>query len=156
MPMARALLVVDIQNDYFPGGENPLEGPEAAAEKAASVVQAFRAAGDRVVHMRHVWDAPDALFMRPGTHGVEINERVAPAEDEPVFEKRSPNSFARVVVSVAPPNTATRGPPPNPAATTRSPVPSASKSPTAERAPPRKFGSSIPKKSASLAKSAPR
>src|SRR5213083_2119319 len=93
MPMARALLVVDIQNDYFPGGENPLEGPEAAAEKAASVVQAFRAAGDRVVHMRHVWDAPDALFMRPGTHGVEINERVAPAEDEPVFEKRSPNSF---------------------------------------------------------------
>ena len=29
--MTRALVVVDIQNDYFPGGANPLDGPEAAA-----------------------------------------------------------------------------------------------------------------------------
>ena len=48
---------------------------------------------------------------------------------------------------------ATRGPPPNPAATSRSPTPSPLTSPTAGRAPPRKFGSSIPKKSASWAKS---
>lgn len=29
--MARGLLIIDIQRDYFPGGAYPLVGPEAAA-----------------------------------------------------------------------------------------------------------------------------
>jgi nicotinamidase-related amidase len=43
--------------------------------------------------MRHVWDEPDATFMRPGTAGVEIHPLVAPAEGEAVLEKSEPNSF---------------------------------------------------------------
>ena len=43
--------------------------------------------------MRHVWDAPDAEFMRPGTQGIEIHPAVAPAEGELVLEKENPNSF---------------------------------------------------------------
>ena len=77
--MTRALVVVDIQNDYFPGGANPLDGPEAAAGKARSLLDAFRASGEQVVHVQHVWDAPDALYLRPGTPGVEINDAVRPA-----------------------------------------------------------------------------
>ena len=77
--MQRALVIVDIQNDYFPGGANPLDGPEAAAANAARLLQRFRAAGDQVVHLKHVWDAPDATFMRPGTPGVEIHDSVTPA-----------------------------------------------------------------------------
>lgn len=91
--MTRALVVVDIQNDYFPGGGNPLDGPDAAAAHARRLLDAFRAAGDPVVHMQHVWDEPDAPYMRPGTPGFEIHPTVAPAEGELVLQKTSPNSF---------------------------------------------------------------
>ena len=91
--MARALLIIDIQRDYFPGGAYPLVDPEAAAEHAREVLDRFREAGDPVIHMKHVWDAPDAEFMRPGTEGIEIHPTVAPADGEPVLEKESPNSF---------------------------------------------------------------
>ncbi|WP_282373125.1 isochorismatase family protein, partial [Pseudomonas sp. PS02290] len=48
-----ALIVVDIQNDYFPGGKWPLAGADAAADNAAKVIQAARDAGDLVVVIRH-------------------------------------------------------------------------------------------------------
>jgi nicotinamidase-related amidase len=91
--MARGLLVIDIQRDYFPGGAHPLVEPEAAASAARRVLDAFRASGEPVLHLRHVWDEPEATFMRPGTEGVEIHPLLAPAEDEPVLEKESPNGF---------------------------------------------------------------
>lgn len=91
--MARALLVIDIQKDYFPGGAHPLVEPEAAADVAHGVLQAARSYGEPVVHLQHVWDSPDAAFMKPGTDGVEIHERVAPADGEPVLQKSEPNGF---------------------------------------------------------------
>ena len=91
--MTRALVVVDIQNDYFPGGAFPLAGPEEAAAHARQLLDAFRASGETVVHLQHVWDAPDARFFRPGTEGVEIHELVAPADGETVIRKEHPNSF---------------------------------------------------------------
>ena len=91
--MARGLLVIDIQRDYFPGGAFPLVDPEAAAAAAHTVLDVFRAAGDPVVHLRHVWDDPEATFMRPGTPGVEIHPAVAPVTSEPVLDKTEPNGF---------------------------------------------------------------
>jgi nicotinamidase-related amidase len=91
--MARAFLIVDIQRDYFPGGRHPLAGPDAAADAAARVLASFRAAGDPVVHLQHVWDADDAAFFKPGTPGVEIDPRVAPADGEPLLQKAAPNGF---------------------------------------------------------------
>src|SRR3954462_3637149 len=93
MAAPRTLLIIDIQRDYFPGGAYPLVEPEAAAESARKVLDGFREAGDPVIHMKHVWDAPDAEFMRPGTEGVEIHSTVAPADGELVLEKTAPNSF---------------------------------------------------------------
>jgi nicotinamidase-related amidase len=89
----RTLLIIDIQRDYFPGGAYPLVEPEAAAANARKVLDSFRSASQPVIHMKHVWDAPDAEFMRPGTEGVEIHPAVEPADDELVLEKASPNSF---------------------------------------------------------------
>jgi nicotinamidase-related amidase len=91
--VTRALIVVDIQNDYFPGGAHPLEGPEAAAGKARHLLDAFRSSGEPVVHLQHVWDAPDAAFMRPGTAGVEIHPLMTPRDGETVLQKAHPNGF---------------------------------------------------------------
>ena len=93
MASPRTLLIIDIQRDYFPGGAYPLVEPEAAAEAARRVLDSFRDAGDPVIHMKHVWDAPEAEFMRPGTDGIEIHPTVAPADGELVLEKTSPNAF---------------------------------------------------------------
>src|SRR6476659_4518301 len=91
--MARALVVVDIQNDYFPGGANPLDGPEAAAEQARTLLDAFRDSGEPVMHVRHVWDAPDALYLRPGTPCGEIHQALSTEPGEAVVEKAFPNAF---------------------------------------------------------------
>jgi nicotinamidase-related amidase len=89
------LVVIDIQRDYFPGGAHPLVEPEAAAQAARRALEHFRANGLPVVHVQHVWDAPDATFMQPGTDGVQIHPLVAPAEGEPIVAKTAPNSFLR-------------------------------------------------------------
>ena len=94
MASTKTLLIIDIQRDYFPGGAYPLVEPEAAAESCARGAGLASAAGESaVIHMKHVWDAPDAEFMRPGTEGIEIHPAVAPADGELVLEKASPNSF---------------------------------------------------------------
>jgi nicotinamidase-related amidase len=87
------LLIIDIQNDYVPGGGFPLVEPERAAVAAGDLLAAFRAKGEPVVHLQHVWDELEATFMKPGTPGFEIHDAVAPAEGETVIRKESPNGF---------------------------------------------------------------
>ncbi|HEY6395954.1 MAG TPA: cysteine hydrolase family protein [Solirubrobacteraceae bacterium] len=91
--MARALLLIDIQRDYFPGGAYPLVGSDAAADSASAVLARFRREGEPAVHVQHVWDAPDAAYLQPETPGVEHDSRVAPDDGEPVVVKDSPNAF---------------------------------------------------------------
>lgn len=86
-------LVIDIQNDYFPGGKMELEGAEAAADNAARALERFRARGQPVVHVRHLSTRPGATFFVPGTAGAEIHAAVRPAAGETVIEKSFPNSF---------------------------------------------------------------
>ena len=86
-------MIIDIQNDYFPGGRFPLVDPDAAAQRASEVLARFREAGLPVVHVQHVWDGPDAAFFEPGTEGVEIHASVAPTDGEPVVQKGKPNAF---------------------------------------------------------------
>ena len=91
--MTRALLIIDIQRDYFPGGAYPLVEPEAAAASARRLLDAFRASGEPRVHLQHIWDEAEATFMRPGTDGVEIHPLVEPEAGEPVITKAAPNGF---------------------------------------------------------------
>lgn len=91
--MARALLLIDIQNDYFPGGAVPLHEMEAAATQAARLLQHFRARGEPVIHVQHLSVRPGATFFIPGTPGAEHHPMVKPAGDEPVIQKNFPNSF---------------------------------------------------------------
>ncbi|MEV4423547.1 cysteine hydrolase family protein [Patulibacter sp. NPDC049589] len=90
--MPRALLLVDVQQDYFPGGALPLAGPDAAAAQAARVLAAFREAGGPVVHVRHAAEPDDGFLVR-GTPGAEFHPSVAPTADEEVVTKASPNAF---------------------------------------------------------------
>jgi nicotinamidase-related amidase len=87
------LVIVDIQNDYFPGGKMPLEGVEAASINASRLLSRFRKRGLPVFHIRHLSIRPGAGFFLPDTLGSEIHPSVAPREDEAVIVKHFPNSF---------------------------------------------------------------
>ena len=91
--MTTALLLIDIQNDYFAGGRMVLVGPDAAAQRAATLAARFRATGEAVVHVRHVADQPGATFFLPDTEGAAIHRLVEPLAEEMVVEKHQPNSF---------------------------------------------------------------
>lgn len=91
--MNPALLIIDIQNDYFAGGALPLVGSAEAAAQAGRLLAHFRAQGWPVVHVRHESLRPDAGYLRPGTPGAAIHPAVAPHAGEPVVLKHHPNSF---------------------------------------------------------------
>lgn len=89
----RALVLIDIQNDYFPGGKWPLTGIEPAAENAARLLAAARSAGDLVIHVRHEFPTADAPFFTPGSEGAKIHPQVRGVASEPVVLKHHVNSF---------------------------------------------------------------
>lgn len=88
-----ALIIVDLQNDYFPGGRWELVGINQAAANAARVLAAFREKGLPVIHIRHEFPTMDAPFFAPGSDGAHINAAVAPREGETVVLKHYPNAF---------------------------------------------------------------
>lgn len=91
--MNQALLLIDLQNDYFPGGAFELEGSDAALANAAQLLAAARQNGTPVIHIRHVSLRAGAGFFLPGTRGVDIHQDVAPVVGETVIDKHFPNSF---------------------------------------------------------------
>lgn len=91
--MKTALLVIDIQNDYFPGGKFPLVNPEEAAKKAYLLLQCFREHGGYHVHIQHISLKPDAAFLIKGDSGSDIHDTVAHFEGEPIVYKHYPNAF---------------------------------------------------------------
>jgi nicotinamidase-related amidase len=89
----KALIVVDIQNDYFPDGKWPLAGAEAAADNAARIIAAARTAGDLVVYIRHEFTGENAPFFEAGSEGAQIHPKVLNRPDEHVVVKNHVNSF---------------------------------------------------------------
>jgi len=91
--MPTALLLIDLQNDYFPGGAMELVGAEPAVQQAAHLLQAFRQRSLPVFHVQHVSKRPGATFFLPDTKGVEIHPAVRPGPGEALVTKHFPNSF---------------------------------------------------------------
>ena len=58
--MTTALLLVDIQNDYFAGGKMELEGSMQAGHNAGKILAHFRKNGLSRIHVQHVSGRPDA------------------------------------------------------------------------------------------------
>ncbi len=78
----RALLLIDIQDFYFPGGNSALVEPEKAADNAALLLDYFRKNKLLVIHVRHNYEP-----------GGKINDIVKPLPDEKIITKNEVNSF---------------------------------------------------------------
>ena len=88
-----ALILVDIQNDYFADGRWPVAKMDEVTANAAKLLADARSKGMPVFHVRHEIPSDQAPFFRPGSEGAQIHALVAPEGDEPVFLKNKPNSF---------------------------------------------------------------
>lgn len=77
-----ALILIDIQKFYFPGGDAALVEPEAAALEAQKVLEYFRENKGLVVHVKHAYEP-----------GGEIHPLVKPIDGEQVFTKSEVNCF---------------------------------------------------------------
>jgi nicotinamidase-related amidase len=88
-----ALILVDIQNDYFPGGRMELEGSPESGIQANRLLNVFRHQNLPVIHIQHISTRAGATFFLPDTDGVEIHPLVKPIAGEFVFQKHFPNSF---------------------------------------------------------------
>jgi nicotinamidase-related amidase len=82
VPDSTALILIDIQNFYFPGGSLPLVNPEAAAQKAATLLTWFRDNRKLVVHIGHM-----------AKSGTEFSDLVKPLPGEKVIMKKEVNAF---------------------------------------------------------------
>jgi nicotinamidase-related amidase len=94
--MSKALLVIDVQNDYFPGGNFPLWNADAVLANTVRAIAAAQAQGVPVIFVKHVANNSRGLapFFNEGTHGVELHQAiVAAAPDAPVVIKSFADSF---------------------------------------------------------------
>jgi len=91
--MTSGLILVDFQNDYFPGGSMELVGMEDAASNAHMILSQYRKTHLPIFHVQHLALRPGATFFLPETPGAEINTLVAPIDKEPLIQKHFPNSF---------------------------------------------------------------
>ena len=91
--MSTALVLIDIQNDYFPGGAAELVAPEKALAHAERALKLFRSKKLPVIHVQLINTRQGASFFVPGTPGADIHPRLTPLAEESLVIKHMPNSF---------------------------------------------------------------
>jgi nicotinamidase-related amidase len=91
--MKQALILVDIQNDYFPDGKFELANPVAAVKNIRKVLDYFRSKSYPVIHVQHISLKENAPFFVKDSKGAEIYKDVAPINGEYIVQKNYPNSF---------------------------------------------------------------
>ncbi|HEV8272257.1 MAG TPA: cysteine hydrolase family protein [Chitinophagaceae bacterium] len=91
--MKTALVIIDIQNDYFPAGKYELVNSVEASLKAKDLLEHFRQRNLPVAHIRHLSVRPGSTYFIPGTEGAEIHANVQPLQNEKIVTKNFPNGF---------------------------------------------------------------
>lgn len=98
MTTKTALVLVDIQNDYFPGGKMELVGSLEACQQAKLLLDHFRQTDQPRVFIQHTATRPGATFFLPNTEGAEIHPLIQPVQNETVIQKHYPNSFRETIM----------------------------------------------------------
>jgi len=87
-----AVLVIDVQNEYFTG-RLPVTHPKGSLNNILSVMDAAQDRHIPVAVIRHSSTAPDAPAFRPGTDGWELLDEIKCRPYDILIEKTLPGSF---------------------------------------------------------------
>ena len=91
--MKLALVLVDIQQDYFPKGKMEVAGAVEASQAAKRLLNLFRKKGLPIVHIQHIAARAGAKFLLADSEGINFHENARPLSNEAVIKKHFPNSF---------------------------------------------------------------
>jgi len=91
--MKTALILISIQNDFFPTGKMPLDKIIEAASKAQEALQLFRVNKLPIIHLQHMSTRPNDKHFLPCTRGVDFYPTLRPLKNETVIRKHYPNGF---------------------------------------------------------------
>ena len=91
--MKQALLIIDIQNDYFPEGKNELHEADKALLKVNQLENSFLSEQKPIIYIQHIKHQLNADFFEAGTIGCELHPNLKLQEQSIIIEKHFPNSF---------------------------------------------------------------
>ena len=90
--MSRALLVIDVQREYFDGAL-PIRHPVGHLDNILEVMDAAQDAGISVVVVRHHQPDPDSPLFRKGSDMWQLHDEVASRPRDVLIDKQLPGSF---------------------------------------------------------------
>lgn len=94
--MQKALLVIDLQNDYFPGGNFELWNTATVLQNTLKAIEKAKQQGVAIVLVQHIANPANGIspFFNEGSKGVEIHPNIlAAALDAPIVVKGFADSF---------------------------------------------------------------
>lgn len=97
----QALIVIDVQNDYFADGKFPLWNTEAVLANTEAAIAKARDNNIPIVLVQHIADASKGIapFFNSGTTGVDIHPRILKAApDAAIVTKSFADSFHQTVL----------------------------------------------------------
>ena len=87
-----ALIIVDMQNDYYPGGAMELVGIEMAHANLLDLIATAHRQSNPIIYVQHI-ASEDAPFFRQGTTGAELYSGLPIRQNDVIIQKHYPNSF---------------------------------------------------------------
>ncbi len=90
--MKQALLIIDVQNDYFKNGKMELVNPDLALAQTNLLEDHFIQNNLPIIYIQHINPA-SASFFQENTVGVELHPQLKVTDRSLIVEKHFPNSF---------------------------------------------------------------
>lgn len=99
--MSKALLVIDIQNDYFPGGSYPLWNADGVLRNIELAIEKANSHQIPVIIVQHIADSSRGIapFFNAGTPGAAVHPRILTAAPQaPIVVKAFADSFVKTTL----------------------------------------------------------
>lgn len=91
--MKRALIVVDVQNEYFEGGALPITYPPKSFEQIKTAIAEAQKAGDFIIFVQHTSLKENAGAFVRGSHMWEFHDEIKAIKSDLIIEKNHASSF---------------------------------------------------------------